>query len=322
MTGMERVGRYRVERRLGAGAFSTVWLARDDALEIPVAVKVLSENWVEHAEMRSRFLDEARLLRRITDPGIVGVHDLGRLPDGRDYFVMDYIAGGTLADLCRNPVDAATAIRLGADLARAVAVLHRHGILHRDLKPENVLLTGTQDESLPVIADLGTAKRLAEASGLTVAAGTPAYMAPEQARGMGLDERSDVYAITAVCYRMITGVVPFPDETLTGVANRPGDRRPEPIDGSLDLPDGLAALLFAGLTADPDRRPPSAAELADELDSIGRGDPAVAARRSLGPARSPARPAPARARTAVGLLLVGCLAAASTWLLLSLLVTR
>ena len=139
---MHSVGRYRVIRRIGAGSFSTVWLAHDDALDIEVAVKVLSDNWVEHADVRQRFIDEARLLRRIQDPRIVAVHDIGRLPDGRDYFVMDHAAGGTVADLASSPLPTATVLQLGADLADAVAALHANGVLHRDLKPANLLLTG------------------------------------------------------------------------------------------------------------------------------------------------------------------------------------
>ena len=126
---MHSVGRYRVIRRIGAGSFSTVWLAHDDALDIEVAVKVLSDNWVEHADVRQRFIDEARLLRRIQDPRIVAVHDIGRLPDGRDYFVMDHAAGGTVADLASSPLPTATVLQLGADLADAVAALHANGVL-------------------------------------------------------------------------------------------------------------------------------------------------------------------------------------------------
>lgn len=141
-------------------------------------------------------------------------------------------------------------------------------MLHRDLKPANVLLTTQDGRRRPVLADLGTAKRLAEASGLTLAAGTPAYMAPEQARGVGLDERTDVYGVTAVCYRLIIGDVPFPGESLTEIANRPPDQRP---DVSLDdgrLPAELAALLRDGLATDPDRRPASADALAARLIAL------------------------------------------------------
>lgn len=316
---MDIVGRYRVERRLGAGAFSTVWLAQDDALEIPVAIKVLTENWIEHADVRSRFLDEARLLRRISDPHVIAVHDIGRLPDGRDYFVMDYADGGTLAEICQDPIPEPEALRLAADLARGVAVLHQHGVLHRDLKPANVLLTTGDEGPRPVIADLGMAKRLAEASGLTVAAGTPAYMAPEQARGLGLDERTDVYGIAALCYRMLSGEVPAPGSSVTAVANRPIDWQPAPMSSTVELPAAVTELLQDALATDPDRRPASAAALADRLEALAGGPVTASARRpSVGPVAGLRRP-----RTsilpALGLLI---LVAAITWIVLSLLIPR
>lgn len=316
---MDIVGRYRVERRLGAGAFSTVWLAHDDALDIPVALKMLSENWTEHADVRSRFLDEARLLRRISDPHVIGVHDIGTMPDGRDYFVMDYADGGTLAEICQDPIPAPEALRLGVGLARGVAVLHRNGVLHRDLKPANVLLMTDGEQPRPVIADLGMAKRLAEASGLTVAAGTPAYMAPEQARGRDLDERTDVYGLAAVCYRMLSGVAPGSGETVTTVANRPAAWRPAPIPPSIPMPYGLEDALREAMSTDPDRRPASAAALADRLESLA-GSPAGQRQGGAAAARS------GRSRpTAAGGLrvaLLGIVSAAITWLLLSLLIAR
>lgn len=336
MVGMDVVGRYRVERRIGAGAFSTVWLAHDDALDIPVAIKLLSDNWVEHADVRSRFLDEARLLRRMTDPGIIGVHDIGRLPDGRDYFVMDHADGGTVADLCEQPVPIPTALGLGADIAQAVGRLHEYGVLHRDLKPANVLLS-TKDEGRPhpVLADLGTAKRLAEASGLTLAAGTPAYMAPEQAKGLGLDERTDVYGVAAVCYRLIVGDVPYPGESLTEIANRPLDRRPAvPLDGDA-LPAGIRDLLQDALATDPDDRPASAQELAARLAALagysptklrhpGSADPRSARTVAASGGRRTGETVHRRsaALRAVGATALGLVVAVATWLALSLLIIR
>lgn len=102
MHSLERIGRYRVERRLGTGAFGTVWLAHDDTLDAPVAVKVLADNWSHRLDVRERFLSEARLLRRAASRRVVQVHDIGELPDGRPYFVMEYADGGTLADLLQD----------------------------------------------------------------------------------------------------------------------------------------------------------------------------------------------------------------------------
>ncbi|AJE85563.1 serine/threonine protein kinase [Streptomyces albus] len=265
---MEAIGRYRVQRRIGAGAFSTVWQASDDELAVPVAIKIIAENWLDHADVCGRFLDEARLLRRITDPRVIGVYDIGRLPDGRAYFVMDYADRGTVQDLCAGPLPPAEALRLGAEIAEAVEVLHQHGVIHRDLKPANLLLaSGIAGAPRVVLADLGMAKRLAEASGLTMAVGTPGYMAPEQAHGrLPLDQRVDVYGIAAVVHVLLTGRRPFEDETsIADVAVRPADRTPAPLASELGLPPTVDAFLHSALSAAPDHRPPTAAALAAQL---------------------------------------------------------
>lgn len=207
---MSSIGRYRVVARLGAGAFSTVWLGHDDDLDVAVAIKVLAENWVGHRDVVDRFLEEARLLRRVEDRRVVRVHDIGRQADMRPYFVMDHVDGGTLADLTDLPLPYDEALDPGAQLAEAVQVLHDHGVLHRDVKPSNVLLTRPPARRV-VVADLGMAKRLAESSGVTLTVGTPAFMAPEQAHQQsGLDVRADVYGVAAVTYLLLTGRRPFP----------------------------------------------------------------------------------------------------------------
>ena len=229
---MDVIGRYRLRDKIGAGAFATVWRGYDDDLDVDVAVKVLADNWASRADVRERFLSEARLMRRIASDRVVRVFDLGKLDDGRPYFVMDYIGGGTLGDVLRQgPLDAVDALWWGADLARAVAALHGEGVVHRDVTPANLLLR-PGDESgggthRIVLADLGLAKRAAEASGLTQAVGTPSYMAPEQGRGDGgFDERADIYAIGAVTYALITGHPPYVAGSIGEVLNRDPDLPP------------------------------------------------------------------------------------------------
>ncbi|MGW2640908.1 serine/threonine-protein kinase [Streptomyces sp. NPDC001348] len=191
---MRKLGRYLLEDRLGAGSFATVWRAYDPELDTDVAVKVLADNWASNADVRQRFLAEARLLRRISSPRVVRVHDVG-VQDDRPYFVMDYVRGGTLAEKvghCRP----AEALRLAAEAGYAVQVLHDAGVVHRDVKPSNLLLDTGRTHPAVLVADLGSAKHLADASGLTVTTGTPAYMAPEQAfQTGGFDGRADVYAL-------------------------------------------------------------------------------------------------------------------------------
>ncbi|MGW3495388.1 serine/threonine-protein kinase [Streptomyces sp. NPDC001020] len=274
MQSLERIDRYRLERRLGGGAFGVVWLAHDDALEAPVAVKVLAENWADRLDVRERFLSEARLLRRAGSSRVVQVYDIGELPDGRPYFVMEYADGGTLADqLHDGPLPVAEALRLTALAARAAGALHDAGIVHRDIKPSNVLL-GTAPDGSPrlLLADLGLAKSLAQASGLTMAAGSAGYAPPEQSEpGTGIDARADVYSLGALGYHLLTGTVP----ALPGKVVPPDRLRPEL------LPDVRRALMRA-MECDREQRWPTAEAFADELDRL-------AGPRSTTPAGRPRR---------------------------------
>ena len=250
---MDVIGRYRLQDKIGAGAFATVWRGYDDDLDVDVAVKVLADNWASRADVRERFLSEARLMRRIASDRVVRVFDLGKLPDGRPYFVMDYVGGGTLAEVLRQgPLDATDALWWGADLARAVAALHGEGVVHRDVTPANLLLRPNQgDESgggthRIVLADLGLAKRAAEASGLTQAVGTPSYMAPEQGRGDGgFDERADIYAVGAVTYALLTGHPPFSAGSISDVLNRDPDLPPPSLRSALHDSVGQLDDIFA-----------------------------------------------------------------------------
>src|SRR4051812_13199055 len=140
-----RFGRYTGERLLGTGAFATVWLARDEALDAPVAVKVLAENWAHDADVRRRFADEARILRRLESDHIVRVYDVSELADGRPYFVMEYADRPDLAARINERVQRGAqygvdeALDLSLGIADALAIAHALEVVHRDLKPSNVL---------------------------------------------------------------------------------------------------------------------------------------------------------------------------------------
>ncbi|WFE99926.1 serine/threonine-protein kinase [Micromonospora sp. WMMD964] len=246
-----QVGRYRIAHPVGAGAFATVWLAYDDELRSPVAVKVLADNWSQRADIRGRFRQEARFMRQVDSDHLVRVLDVGELPDGRPYLVMTYAAGGSLADrLDDGPMPVREALRVAADIARAVAVLHDNGVLHRDLKPSNVLFDTTAAGDRVLVADLGLAKTLAHASGFTVLAGTPAYMAPEQlVPGGGLDVRADVYAIGALTHHMLSGSPPGQPATPRASA-------------------AVERVVRRALHRDPDRRWPTAAAYAEALEGL------------------------------------------------------
>jgi serine/threonine protein kinase len=252
------VGRYRIDRVLGSGAFASVWLAHDEVLHAQVAVKVLAGGLIDDLDVRNRFLEEARILRRADSERLVRVHDIGELEDGRPYFVMSYADRGTLADRMRGRVlPVGEALRLAAEVAYGVEVINRLGVIHRDLKPSNVLFQSTTDggERL-LIADLGLAKALAHASGaFTLPVGTPGYMSPEQARfGGGLDVRADVYGLGALTYHLMTGRAPG----TAPVAVPPSAIRP-------GLPPAVDEIVMRALETDRERRWPSAEAFAAAL---------------------------------------------------------
>ncbi|MEV7327572.1 serine/threonine-protein kinase [Micromonospora sp. NPDC093244] len=283
-----QVGRYRVVGSVGSGAFATVWLAYDDELQSPVAVKVLADNWSQRADIRARFRQEARFMRQADSDHLVRVLDVGELPDGRPYLVMTYAGGGTLADrLTGGPLPVYEALRIAVDIARAVAVLHDTGVLHRDLKPSNVLFDTAAAGGRVLVADLGLAKTLAHASGFTMVAGTPGYMAPEQlVPGGGLDARADVYAIGALTHHMVTGLPPG----QTAVTAR-------------RAPAAVERVVRRALHRDPDRRWPTATAYASALEEL------------LAAQRVPARPLLRRTRrlvAAVGIVAATLLAAGSS----------
>lgn len=220
-----RLGRYAVRRRIGSGGFATVWLAYDEQLDSPVAVKVLADNWTEDHHVRQRFVEEGRYLRKVESPHVVTVYDAGVLDDDRPYLVMSYADQGTLAD--RLEVEGLT-VGQAAEVIRQVGeglhALHQRGVLHRDIKPANVLFRtidpehdGTQVRAM--VGDLGLGKALDMSSRLTMIAGTPTFVAPEQAQGEHLDARADQYSLAALTYLLLTGRPPYTHATLAAAAS-------------------------------------------------------------------------------------------------------
>lgn len=264
MTLPESLGRLRRVDRIGAGGFASVWRYQDDELDSPVAVKALADNWAQRVDVRERFLEEARILRRADSDHIVRVYDLGEV-DQTPYFVMTYASRGTLADLLEagQPMDPARVVELIHQISLGLDVLHRTGVIHRDIKPQNLLLDVNSDGGLKVlVADLGVAKASLHASGLTEVVGTPAYMAPEQATGTGIDQRADVHALAAVAYQMLTGR--YAREGLEAVAT---GALPPPPSELAELPGAVDTVVLRGLDSNPELRWPGALEFADALRS-------------------------------------------------------
>ncbi|MCW2794468.1 MAG: Protein kinase protein [Nocardioides sp.] len=236
------------------GGFATVWLYHDAELRSDVAVKALAENWAQRLDVRERFLEEARILRRADSDHIVRVYDIGEA-DGTPYFVMTYADLGSLATVLHEgePLRPARAVDLVSQAGAGLTVLHEHGVVHRDIKPQNLLLRsgGSAGDKL-LVADLGVAKAMLHASGLTQVVGTPSYMAPEQATGGGIDIRADVHALGAVAYQMLTGhLVRTGSISELAVASLP------PAPSTLvDLPRAVDDVLLRALEPDPANRWP------------------------------------------------------------------
>jgi serine/threonine protein kinase len=251
-----RIGRYSLVRRVGAGGFATVWLARDEQLDAEVAVKILSENWVEDEDVRRRFLAEGRFLRKVDSLYVVGVHDIGEADDGRPFMVLTYADGGTLADRIKaGPLEFAEAVRIITQVGRGLKHLHARGVLHRDVKPANVLFHSDPSGDRAMLSDLGLGKSLAEVSRITMPGGTPAYVAPEQVMGERLDHRADLYSLGAVAYAAFTGQAPHGVASLGAVMQIDA---PPPSMTTLraDVPDAIDVVVRRALEPDRDQRWP------------------------------------------------------------------
>ncbi|MDN5855440.1 MAG: serine/threonine protein kinase [Actinomycetia bacterium] len=251
-----RLGRLRRISRIGSGGFATVWLYSDPDLQSSVAVKALADNWAARSDIRDRFLEEARILRRADHDHIVRVYDLGETDDGTPYFVMNYADRGTVAELLNSPSrDLQMIADLVSQAGRGLQRLHSMGILHRDVKPQNLLLRGDPSgETRLMVADLGVAKATLHASGITQVVGTPAYMAPEQADPTrGLDNRCDVHALGAVAYHLVTGQLVRTGSVESLFA--PVPIRP-PTTLVHDLPHAIDQVLLRAVAFEPDQRWP------------------------------------------------------------------
>ncbi|MEW5985812.1 MAG: protein kinase [Chloroflexota bacterium] len=270
----QTIGRYVIERELGQGGMAVVYLARDPAVGRQVAVKVLPRQFTFDPAFRARFRREAEVIAALEHPAIVPVYDFGE-DDGQPYLVMRYMPGGSLADrIRRGPMPLPEAVAILERLAPALDEAHRQGIVHRDLKPGNILF---DQYDQPYLADFGIVK-LAEGQTTSLTAtggiiGTPAYMSPEQARGnVELDGRSDVYSLGVILFEMLTGTVPYHNDTPMGLAMMhvlepvPRIRAVKP-----DLPVGCEGVIGRALAKERTERYPTAGALAAAVMSVPFG---------------------------------------------------
>ena len=264
-----QIGKYRVIRLLGGGAFAWVYEAVDRDLEIPVALKILRPEFAGQTEAEARFRREAAIAARLRHPNIVTVRDVGQV-DGASFVAMDLLPlslARRLELLQRLPET--EVVRIGLDVAAALAIAHAGGVVHRDIKPDNILI-GTHGEA--VVADFGLARALSSEpalSGSNHVMGTPHYFSPEQARGLELDGRSDLYALGITLYRAATGRVPFEGDDWYAVARMHVEvPAPSARDTVPELSAEFDALVGRLLRKDPAERFASALQLADALAAL------------------------------------------------------
>jgi eukaryotic-like serine/threonine-protein kinase len=269
--------RYQVLGKLGSGGMADVYLAEDTTLARRVALKVLLRRFADDQNFVERFRREAKAAAGLNHPNVVSIYDWGKV-DSLYYIVMEYVEGETLKQLVRRrgrlPGNEAVNIALG--LLAAMEFAHNHDIVHRDIKSQNILI----DRAGKVkVTDFGIAR--AGDSSMTEAGsilGTAQYLAPEQARGEPVDERSDLYSVGVVLYEMLTGQVPFKgDSAVTVALKHVNELPPEPAELVPGMPHSLNQIVLKALAKAPDRRYASAAEFARDLRSAQAGGPLLAA---------------------------------------------
>lgn len=269
-------GRYDVLKKLGEGGMGTVYLAEQVSIGRKVALKLLQGNYAKNDEFITRFRREARLAASLNHRNIVTVHDFDQDADGTLFLAMEYVDGKKLTDLIRRdgPLDIQRAVRLGAQIADGLDAAHRQGVIHRDIKPDNIMVIGIDDAEEVKLMDFGIA-RLRDAGTMShltqtgMIMGTPAYMAPEQAEGTEVSERTDIYALGIVLYEMLSGSVPFRASTPGAVLVKQMQETPLPLRNlRREVPAWIERVVMQALEKKPENRQRDMREVAQGLKRI------------------------------------------------------
>jgi beta-lactam-binding protein with PASTA domain/tRNA A-37 threonylcarbamoyl transferase component Bud32 len=271
-------GRYEFVRQIARGGTAQVYLARDLLLDRPVALKVLFPELSTDPTFVERFRREAQAAANLSHPNIVPVFDWGE-SERTYYIVMEYVDGEPLSSIIRSqaPLPPARAAGIAADITKALSYAHRHGVVHRDVKPGNVLIT--KDGQVKV-ADFGIARAVGADDNVTqtgLVMGTATYFSPEQAQGLGVDGRSDVYALGVVLYEMVTGQPPFTADTPVAIAYKHVSEVPvPPREIEPRVPPPLEAIIMRAMAKQPSERYPTAEDFQADLHRYMEGAPVLA----------------------------------------------
>ncbi len=269
-------GRYELHRRLGRGGMAEVYLARDQLLDRPVAVKVLFPEFATDPAFVERFRREATAAANLNHPNIVGVYDWGEA-DGTYFIVMEYVDGRTLSEILRDegPLHPDRVADVGSDVAAALGFAHRNGVVHRDVKPGNVLVTQAGQVK---VADFGIARAITanadeNLTQVGTVMGTATYFSPEQARGDAVDPRSDIYSLGCVLYELVVGRPPFAGDSPVAIAYKHVQESPVPPRHlNIELPTAIEAIILKCLAKNPANRYPSAEDLRADLRRFREGN--------------------------------------------------
>ncbi|HUF24848.1 MAG TPA: protein kinase [Vicinamibacterales bacterium] len=301
-------GSYRLVSRIGSGGIGDVYLAHDQTLDRPVAIKLLSRHTDADPGHLRRFHQEAKAVSALNHPHILVIHAFGDI-DGRPFIATEFIEGQTLRErLNAGPVGVIEAVDIATQIASALAAAHERGIVHRDIKPENVMI---RPDGYVKVLDFGLAKPLTRPSAADtgtqpgIVIGTPRYMSPEQARGLPVDARSDVWSLAAVLYEMIAGVPPFQGNTLADVFAAILTAAPAPLTGA---PIAVAQCIARALSKDPAARLADGREMHAALQSLTAFPPSFTPSQADEP---PKRPRSKGSRRSIDSIAVLPLAAAS-----------
>jgi serine/threonine protein kinase len=273
---LTRLGTCRIVCQLGQGGMGDVYKAHDESLDRVVAVKVLPPQLARDADFVRRFRDEASAVARLMHPNVVQIHSIGE-EQGHHYFVMQFVEGESVADYLHRAgrFEVPRALAIVEHCLAGLAAAHDEGLIHRDIKPGNVLLDAKSGRAL--IADFGLVKRAGGRSGMTatgVILGTVNYLSPEQARGLPVDARSDLYSIGVLLYELVSGELPFQAESATAMIFQHAYEPPRPLGQALPhVPPDLARIVDRLLRKNPDERYQTALDVQIDLRALREGRP-------------------------------------------------